>query len=78
MRGSAKDKGSMKTMQARFDEHSAESAMTREAAERVFQLLARWAVRRARESVDSAVQAEAPDRFREYSVCMLWEDSTSC
>ena len=50
MRGSAKDKGSMKTMQARFDEHSAESTMTRVATERVFQLLARWAVRRDKEN----------------------------
>jgi hypothetical protein len=39
----------MKTMQARFDEHSAEFTMTRAAAERVFQLLARWAVRRAKD-----------------------------
>jgi len=61
-----------------LEDRAAEAPMPPAALDSAFQLLARWVVRRARERADSAVQAEAPDRFRKYSVCTRQEDSTPC
>jgi len=40
----------MDRQEPRFEEHPSESEMPKSAADRAFQLLARWAVRRAKEN----------------------------